>query len=112
MISDTFHSGLLGVAYLLCLLLSGVQSPYPATSVVTVSANTGTGDPTFTNNINVNCISPLKSNLFPPFTLLYTCTCYDLSSNNMLVYTHDLTRRWRGSTGFDKIITAVLKDSL
>ena len=38
MITDTFRSGLLWAAYLLCLLLSGVQSQYPATGVVTVSA--------------------------------------------------------------------------
>jgi hypothetical protein len=46
---SVIHSGLLWAAYLLCLLLSGVQSPYPATSVVTVSANTDTLTPTYVN---------------------------------------------------------------
>jgi hypothetical protein len=77
MISDTFHSGLLWAAYLLCLLLSGVQSPYPATSVVTVSANTAASGDTYVNSVLVFCMPPLKTTAFSPFTLLYTCTAYD-----------------------------------
>jgi hypothetical protein len=113
MISDTFHSGLLWAAYLLCLLLSGVQSPYPATSVVTVSANTLNTDPTYVVTSFAWCSPPLPFTSIAGFPRLYPCALYSSSStSNLRVMTHDLTKRVEVSTGFTYPWDSVLKDSL
>jgi hypothetical protein len=112
MISDTFHSGLLWAAYLLCLLLSGVQSPYPATSVVTVSANVLNTDPTYVIYHFTFVKPPLKTTALSPFTLLYTCTAPYSSTGNVHVYSPDLSKYVVQSTMYNDYFAAVLKDSL
>jgi hypothetical protein len=115
MLSDTFHSGLLWAAYLLCLLLSGVQSPYPATSVVTVSANTGTSGPTYVNSVSAFCHPPFSSAALTPFNFWHVCTVADSSNSNVKVFTTDnstLALQLTDSTGKSPTQSAVLKDSL
>jgi chromatin remodeling complex protein RSC6 len=71
------YSGLLWAAYLLCLLLSGVQSPYPATSVVTVSANTAALLGIHTSTRLSIALPPLKTTSFlAVHAALITCTSY------------------------------------
>jgi hypothetical protein len=104
-----FHSGLLWAAYLLCLLLSGVQSPYPATSVVTVSANTGTSGPTYVNSQSY-CIPPLYVAASSKY--LYACSTYQNSNYRLFWNNPDLSVQMTAfNPGFNSVPT-VLKDSL
>src|SRR5688572_10793051 len=110
MISDTFHSGLLGVAYFLCLLLTGVQSPYPATSVVTVSANTAQSGDTFVNSALVYCLPP--TSLATVSTLVYACTVVQYTAGNVRLFDSKASMKTSLDSGFSNTVAAVLKDSL
>jgi hypothetical protein len=112
MISDTFHSGLLWAAYLLCLLLSGVQSPYPATSVVTVSANTAPAGDTYVNTAWPVVMPPLKKQLFGDEGIQWPATAEAPTADNVRVFGVAMTARVKVSTGFVNTFAAVLKDSL
>ena len=104
-------SGLLWAAYLVCLL-SGVQSPYPATAVVTVSANTLTTDPTYMCT-GWSWIGPQVSfTSFAGFNKVQICTGFDTAATNIKIFTNDMTLKGQFSTGKNLTDTAVLKDSL
>ena len=68
------RSGLLWAAYLLCLLLSGVQSLYPATAVTGVYTSTGSGLPTYMNSAIISCAEPYPYTGFTNNDAIYLCT--------------------------------------
>src|SRR5687768_17415323 len=113
MISDTFHSGPLGVAYLLCLLLSGGQSPYPATGVVPLTANTGTSGPTYTGTYHEIYNIPLRvTGIIPEVFDLYPLVTYHTQVNNLRVFSESLTSYAVSTIDEVGLVSAVLKDSL
>ena len=105
-------SGLLWAAYLFCLLLSGVQSPYPATGVVPNVTPTGTTGDSYFITMSIWGIEPLDTSAWAPYTKIYPFTNFDTVTNNIVAYDRGLTRRLTISTGTSGIQWAVIKDSL
>jgi hypothetical protein len=106
------HSGLLWAAYLFCLLLSGVQSPYPATGLTTHVANTAASGDTFINpSVVVYCAPPVNTTIFPGFRRLHSIVSNSLPTLNIRVFTSDMTTRVKISSG-SGFYGLIIKDSL
>jgi hypothetical protein len=111
MLINPVSNGLLWAAYLLCLLLSGVQSPYPATGVVPNVTPTGGSGDTYVNTRTFSAHS-IATSAWPPFGRLYPIVDRDASTNNLKSFTADMTMRYQYSTGYTEARPAVIKDSL
>ena len=82
---------------------------------MTVSANTDTLHDTYVNTGSTYCVPPLKTTAFSPFTLLYTCTAYDIGTpalNKAVLSSPDCAVILTVATSFVYTQAAVLKDSL
>lgn len=99
----------------MCLLVTGAQSPYPATAVTTISANTETSGDTYVNSVTGFCVPPSKTKSFTGSSLVFPCTAQDVDTGNVKIYSQDMTLRssLATGTGVKPIYSALLKmDSL
>ena len=107
---NPLFSGLLWAAYLFCLLLSGVQSPYPATAVTGVYTTPGTGLAS-TNYFRQE--SPISyTNIASNYHLIPTASAGFANTPQGKIFSTDGTLRASVSQAYQNIMVCVLKETL